>query len=86
MTRKGHCQLENIKFNLRVSHLFRSIALLMASLQNRPREAPRLVQSCSMKRGGAFSALEVYPHPDHSMLKVSLFKRGQICATRCPSG
>lgn len=51
VTRKGHCQLENIKFNFRVSHLFCSITLLMASLQNRPREAPRLVQSCSMKGG-----------------------------------
>ena len=51
MTRKGHCQLENIKFNLQVSHLFLSITLLIASLQNRPREAPRLVQSCSMKGG-----------------------------------
>lgn len=69
MTRKGHCQLENRESNLGVSHVFLSIPpLLMASLRNRPREAPGLVQNCSVK-GGLCQPWGVYPHQDHPLPK-----------------
>ena len=68
MTRKGHCQLENVESNLGVSHVFLSITpphgILAKQAQGGPGASPE-----PQRQGRALSALGVSPHQDHSLPK-----------------